>query len=103
VLSLHSKSYPNVRIAQGIFFPRDNPNFNVYTNIVWHFLGTVFGGNKVELIQFADKMKEKCLSVMQEKRTICWEINLWYLISTESPELFNGYAANHNDSIVANY
>lgn len=98
VLSLNSKSYLEVRIAKGACYPRD-----IYTSIVWYFLGTVFGGHKDELIRFADKMKEKCLSVMNEKGTICWEINLWYLISNEYPELFNGYVADHNNSIVANY
>ncbi len=76
---------------------------DLYKQISWYFAGGIFGSNSENLIIFADLMKEKCLHIIQEKKTIMWEINIWYMIYQENKDLFDSYLCNHNISILENY
>jgi len=76
---------------------------DIYKNIKWYFAGSVFGGNETTLFDFADKMKEKCIQIINNKQTLMWEINVWYLIYLENREMFNSYICNHDTSIISNY
>jgi len=98
--NLNTKSYENVRIARGHLNLTDK---NIFKNIIWFFLGGIFGGHKDALLQFADIMKHKCIDIMENNKTIFWEVNIWYLIHNEFPDLFLGYNADHNLSILTNY
>jgi len=97
------KQYDNVRISGCLDFNLIGPKYKIYEHIIWVFAGSVFGGNKDKLIIFADLMKEKCLQIINEKQIITWEINIWYLIYKEHPELFDIYSCDHNLSIIKNY
>jgi hypothetical protein len=99
IYDLCNKSYENIRIASGTYFNIEN----VYTNIQWLFLGSIFGGHKDKLLEFADLMKQKCIDIITDKKTIMWEINIWGLIYLEKSELFDRYNANHNESILRCY
>ena len=48
-------------------------------------------------------MKEKCLQIIQEKQSLMWEVNIWYLIYLENKELFDEYKCDHNESLITNY
>jgi hypothetical protein len=102
ITALTSKTYPKVRIASCI-----NPNQpcsdDLYKRVLWFFCGSVVGGNKEYLVQFADLMRDKCLSIIREKKHIMWEVNIWYLLYQEHKELFDFYMADHNISILENY
>jgi hypothetical protein len=100
--SLYDKKSDKVRIA-AIWNLECVFNKNVYQEILWYFAGGVFGGDKEKLLLFADLMKEKCLQIINEKTTIMWEVNIWYLIYLENKELFDYYYCDHNESIVLNY
>ena len=76
---------------------------DIYKDIRWYFAGGVFGGDIKSLIQFADLMKEKCIYIMKTKNTIMWEVNIWYLIYKEIPDLFDYYTCDHNSSLIDNY
>jgi hypothetical protein len=76
---------------------------DIYKKIVWYFAGSLFGGCSIELIDFADKMKEKCINIIMNKKTIMWEVNIWYLVYLENKTLFENYICNHNSSIIKNY
>jgi hypothetical protein len=102
ILDLQNKSYSNVRIASIWDVNRDY-NINIYTDIAWYFAGGVFGGDKEQLLLFAEKMKIYCLKIIAEKQTIMLEVNVWYLIYLENKELFDCYQCDHNDSIISNY
>ena len=98
------KQYDNVRISSCWSFNYNFPDYmNVYEHIVWYFAGSVFGGNKDKLLLFAELMKEKCLQIINDKQSIMWEINIWYLIYKEHPEIFDPYLCNHDLSIIKNY
>jgi len=100
--SLEYKIYNNIRIG-GIWNINYQYNNDIYKNVAWYFAGGVFGGNCNSLIKFADLMKEKCITIMTEKNTIMWEVNIWYLIYIENKELFNIYNCDHNSSLLFNY
>ena len=48
-------------------------------------------------------MKEKCIKIINEKKTLMWEVNIWYLIYKENNNLFDCYNCDHNESVVSNY
>lgn len=99
-----SKQHHNVRIASCWDLNYViNDSDQIYKSICWYFAGGVFGGNTQCLLQFADLMKEKCLGIIREKKQLMWEVNIWYIIYLEHPELFDGYAANHDRTILSNY
>ena len=100
--SLLNKKYDLVRIAS-IWNPDLIYNTNIHQNICWYFAGGVFGGNKNSLVKFADIMKNKCISYIQEHKNFVWEVNFWYLIYTENKDLFDIYTANHDPLIILNY
>jgi hypothetical protein len=101
--SLQNKNYDNgVRIGT-IWDLQVLYNFNILRDITWYFAGGVFGGNKENLLNFANLTKEKCLQIISQEKTIMWEVNIWYLIYLENRDLFNTYHCGHDDTIVTNY
>lgn len=100
--SLNDKKYENVRIGN-IWNLQHGYNVNIYKDITWYFAGGVFGGNKDKLLMFTDLMKEKCLQIISQEKTIMWEVNIWFLIYLYNKELFETYQCDHNDTIITNY
>jgi hypothetical protein len=89
-----------IRIAGGKAPPIP---INIYQRIHWFFLGGIFGGSTKSLLTFAEKMREKVNQIITEKKSIMWEVNVWYLIYLENPELFDIYLADHNETMFTNY
>jgi hypothetical protein len=102
---LNNKIYHKVRIGSiwDLNMNIISDSFDIYKNIAWYFAGGVFGGDKQLLIEFANKTKEKCIHIIEEKRTIMWEVNIWYLVYLENKELFGDYNCDHNASIIEHY
>lgn len=102
ILNLNlSYEYNLIRIAGGIYFPPSEEI--VYKKVCWCFLGGIFGGEGSKLVYFADLMKQKCIDIITKKNTITWEVNVWYIIYKEFPELFSIYIANHNPTMIQDY
>ena len=97
ILSLGIRSTSGIRIACGV---PHNPDVDLYKTISWFFLGSIFGGDRDSMMKFADAMKQKCMEIIELKRTIMWEVNVWYFIYAEHPEWFSCYRANHDTSIL---
>lgn len=76
---------------------------DMYRQVLWYFAGSIFGGHKDQLIQFANIMKEFTVQLMQEKKHIMWEINIWYILYHQNKSLFSCYGCDHNLSILENY
>lgn len=96
---MHHKPMNKIRIASCIDLGRPNTK-DIYKQVVWYFAGSVFGGPTPLVIEFANKMKQSCIRIIKEKNTLMWEINIWYLIYLEHPELFDTYLCNHDTSIL---
>ena len=83
--SVTEKVYNNIRIASSgnpYYLNMDRNYDNIYRSINWFFMGGVFGGNKDKLIIFSKLMKNKCIDIMKSEKTICWEVNIWFINST---------------------
>jgi len=100
--SLNHKNYEKVRIAT-IWNFQNLYLFDILKDITWFFAGGVFGGNKDFLIEFADKTKEECLKIIENEKTIMWEVNIWYLVYLQYPHLFDFYQSNHNQTLIDCY
>ena len=100
---MSSKNYDKVRIPCGK--PPDFPYYtrNVYHQIIWMFIGSLFGGGRPALLHFAKKMKEKCIEILEEKQHLMWEINVWYLLFFENVNVFDRYMSDHSPKILLKY
>ena len=102
IIHLTTQKYEKIRIAS-IWQMKDNLDINIYKTITWFFAGSIFGGKAEVLMFFADLMKNKCIEIMKVKRTLMWEINIWFLIYNLKPSIFDCYLCNHNSSILLKY
>jgi hypothetical protein len=101
---LNKTSYDTMRVASvWRKFGRTYYNENPYSDVIWHFGGGVFGGNKDQLLQFADLTKEMCIRTITEKNSIMWEVNIWYLIYKENPNIFDFYDCEHDRTMIDGY
>ena len=100
--NINNKIYKKIRIGS-IWNPNIQYYGDIYKDIQWYFAGGVFGGDIKSILLFSEKTKEMCIKIIQEKNTIMWEVNIWYLIYKEIPELFDCYNCDHNSSLVDNY
>ena len=48
-------------------------------------------------------MKQKCIDIIITKKTLMWEVNIWYMIYQVHKDLFDFYIADHNISMLNNY
>jgi hypothetical protein len=85
------------------YVANNNVKIDIYNNVTWYFAGSIFGGNESILIEFADKMKNKSIQIIKEKKSLMWEVNVWYLIYLENRQMFDTYFCGHDISIIANY
>ena len=85
---LSHKSYPLIRIASCIN-PNESCSIDLFSRVVWFFCGSIIGGNSEILMKFADIMKEKCLLLLQERKHLTWEVNIWYMLFHEHKDLFD--------------
>jgi len=95
-------SNTKVRIASCIN-PANPYHSDIYKYVAWYFAGSVFGGLPETLLRFAELMKTECINIIKERKHLMWEVNIWYLIFSKHPELFDPYLCNHNPSIIMNY
>ena len=77
-------------------------HMNLTTDVAWYFCGGFFAGHKNAIIKFADLVEKKIIEHIDLKY-IMWEVNIWFLIYLEHPELFDWYYGNHNISMLKNF
>ena len=103
VLRLQYLEYPiHIRIAT-IWNPDYNYDIDLYKDICWCFAGSIFGGNIKSLLEFADLTKETSLKIINEKKSLMWEINVWKIIYNMDRWKFLYYTCSHDNSIIDNY
>ena len=91
----------DVVYAAGCWNPKCVYYQDIYRQIHWIFAGSVFAGKADALLEFAQRTKEKCLSIITQKRRLMWEVNVWYLVYLDKRSLFSFYRADHNASILS--
>ena len=103
IMRLQYLEYPHhVRIG-AIWNPDHDYELDIYKDVCWCFAGSIFGGNIPSLIQFADLTKNECIEIMEEKKTLMWEINVWKLIYNMDRWKFLYYFCSHDTSILDEY
>ena len=102
IKNINKTIYKKTRIAS-IWNPDIQYYGDIYKDVTWYFAGSVFGGDIKSLLIFSEKTKEMCIKVIEEKNTIMWEVNIWYLVYKEMPDLFDCYTCDHNSCIIENY
>jgi hypothetical protein len=94
----HTQIYaPSCWNADGIYYQ------DIYSVVHWVFAGSVFGGTRDTLLEFARRTKKKCISIMSEKRRLMWEVNVWYMVLLNCRELFSLYHGDHNATILRGF
>jgi hypothetical protein len=101
--NLNNKVYDNQLRVASIWNLQKKQEFDIYKDVTWYFAGGVFGGSKEKILWFAYKTKEMCLRVIEEKKTLLWEVNIWYLIYLENPDLITPYYCGHDPSIIIHF
>ena len=95
--------YPHhVRIG-AIWNPDFDYELDLYKDVCWCFAGSIFGGNIHSLIEFADLTKKECIEIMEERKSLMWEINVWKLIYNQDRWKFLYYFCSHDTSILDEY
>lgn len=102
---LNTKQTPtNNKVRMGsCIHPRNTYHTDIYRTIAWYFAGGVFGGSSEAITQLAERMKIECIHIIEERKHLMWEVNVWYLIYLNHPDLFDPYLCDHNPSILLNY
>jgi len=94
-----------------IYIATVKPFFNLYkydthsllNSVIWFFAGSIFGGNPNYLLKFAKLTNDKINFILDNFHTLTWEINIWYYIYVDNPDLFHCYLCNHNTTILTNF
>lgn len=96
------KEYNNIRIA-GCLNPNNFINDRISTdNPNWVFCGGLFGGHIYKLIIF-DFLVKNYTNSMIKNGMITWEVNIWFEIYKDYPELFDWYYSDHDCGMINNY
>ena len=99
----NDKEYDGKVRIESIWNPEIEYAINIHKNIAWYFAGGIFGGDSNALLQFAYLVKNKCIQTIKDHKTLMWEVNIWYLIYKECPELFSLYKCDHNHTLIDEY
>jgi hypothetical protein len=96
--------YDNIRMP-GCWDLHKHVSTDIYHNIAWYFAGSIFGGHKDKLLEFADLVKEKCLYLINNKKYLMWEVNVWYLvfIDLKDKNLIDWYNTIHSNIMLLDY
>lgn len=70
--------------------------------LVWHFCGGLLGGGKEALERFR-ALQDEVVYALLESGWVSWEVTVWYHVSLHAPDLFDWYAADHNDTMLTHY
>jgi glycosyltransferase involved in cell wall biosynthesis len=94
------KMYPNKIIIPGCI-NREKINFSqMFSFPIWRFCGGLFIVPYSCAENFYDLHREQ-LEICKSLDSLTWEVNLFAAIERDHPELFQWYAADHNDTIVS--
>ena len=103
IMRLKYLEYPDHVRIPAIWNPDHDFQIDIYKDICWCFAGSLFGGDKVKLIEFANLTQNECLRIVKEKKSLMWEINVWKLVYNIDRWRFLFYTCTHDTSIVDLY
>lgn len=98
--SMMNTPLDKIRVA-GCWPPNDRTNYSDRW-ILWYFSGGVFGGSSEVLLRFHSLVQEEVQKLISRGK-ITWEVNIWYEVYLQHPEMFSWYYAVHDVSMLNNF
>ena len=95
--------YNGVRIANCWDLSNTPEESTLMWQIQWFFAGGIFGGDKENLLTFAQLMKTAVNKIITNQKSLTWEVNIWYILYKKTPSLFLPYFASHDYTLFDNY
>lgn len=90
---------PNKIISPGCWNYQSNVPIH---NVCWRFAGGLIIASANIIPNFHFQVEHTLKNIIQTQKCITWEVNIWAIIETYYPELFQWYYADHNDSMILN-
>lgn len=102
LININNKVYDKIR------YPGCRPlqvpfHLDITKHISWFFCGGIIGGQKDVISWFAQRVKSLCTTLIQEKGILMWEVNIWYIIASNDPTMFDLYLSDHNIRMIRDY
>lgn len=72
----------------------------LWDSIHWRFCGGFFIGDQQSLSDFYHLYRREYKRILQEKKRMIWETNLWSLLEADHNWSPNWFKADHNDSML---
>lgn len=101
--TMANKRYQGVRMASCWDLSNESKECTLMQKVHWYFAGSIFGGDKGNLLSFAALMKTAVNQMITEKKSLTWEINVWYMLYKNHKTLFLPYFSRHDCTILDNY
>lgn len=101
--NMSKKRYHGVRIAHCWDLSIHSEESKLMQIVHWYFAGSIFGGDKGNLLSFAALMKIAVNQIITDKKSLTWEVNIWYILYKNHITLFLPYVAGHDFTILDNY
>lgn len=95
--------YPRIRAGSCWDPNKHSREYLTLDTVVWFFAGGILGGNKKNLSIFAMLCKNKLLEIIEQNKTITWEVNVWYEVYKQNPQLFSLYQCDHDFTLISEY
>ena len=71
---------------------------------LWFMAGGCFGGSSTSLLRFHKECHSKFLEILREHNRITWEVNIFYYVYLENPDMFkNVYYCDHDITLLSRY
>ena len=95
-----SYSFNDKIIAAGIW--QAPINIDIKNEVCWVFAGGIIGGKSPVILDFYNEcMRQFDKNI--ESNFITWEVNVWYQVYLNRPDLFKLYQSDHNESMILNF
>lgn len=97
------QDFENIHMARSFLTPCGyrpplEKNQLIIDYVCWRFLGSLFLIKSASIESFKNACDQILHAVLNSNK-ITWEVNIWAILESHSPQLFDTYQADHNDSI----
>lgn len=99
LFSMHTFTSESLILIPGCVQPNKVAFEQLFTGPIWRFCTNVFVVPHTCVSKFTEQFKEH-LEVCRKLKKLTWEFNLFAVVEKQTPDLFQWYLADHNDSIV---
>ena len=96
-MQTHTPPVGRVRLPGCYVPPPGHP-----AQLVWHFCGGLLGGRR-DALERMRQLQAEVVWWLLDGGLVTWEVTVWYHVACRTQDLFDRYAADHNDSMLFNF